>query len=162
MLVVFGGLPGSGKTTLARAVAEQLNATFVRIDSIEVALQRLGLPVGAAAYAAGNAVARDQLVLGRPVVVDAVNPIAAARQGWVDLASSVGIPCRFVEIVLFDAREHRRRVERRVADLEGHVLPTWEQVVALAYEPWTEERLVVESVGEVAVLVERILGWVGS
>ena len=44
MLVVFGGLPGTGKTTLARAVASLLDATFLRVDSVEVALQRLGLP----------------------------------------------------------------------------------------------------------------------
>ena len=48
----------------------------------------------------------------------------------------------------------------RISD--GHVLPTWEQVVALGYEPWTEERLVVDSVGEAAADVERILGWVGA
>ena len=30
-LIVFGGLPGTGKTTLARAVAEEHSATYLRI-----------------------------------------------------------------------------------------------------------------------------------
>jgi predicted kinase len=30
MLIVFGGLPGSGKTTLARAFAQQRRATYLR------------------------------------------------------------------------------------------------------------------------------------
>ena len=39
MLVVFGGLPGTGKTTLARQVADRLGATYLRIDTIEQALR---------------------------------------------------------------------------------------------------------------------------
>jgi predicted kinase len=40
VLVVFGGLPGTGKTSVARRVADALGATFVRIDSIELASSR--------------------------------------------------------------------------------------------------------------------------
>ena len=36
MLIVFGGLPGTGKTTLSRLVAQDLSATWLRIDVIEV------------------------------------------------------------------------------------------------------------------------------
>jgi predicted kinase len=35
ILIIFGGLPGTGETTLARALAEQLGAVFLRIDTIE-------------------------------------------------------------------------------------------------------------------------------
>gem|GEM_PF-3461273 len=38
MLIVFGGLPGTGKTTLARELARLLSATYLRIDSIEQAI----------------------------------------------------------------------------------------------------------------------------
>ena len=40
ILIIFGGLPGTGKTTLARALAEQLGAVFLRIDTIEQALRQ--------------------------------------------------------------------------------------------------------------------------
>ena len=36
----MGGLPGVGKTTVARAVARRLQAAHVRIDSIETAIAR--------------------------------------------------------------------------------------------------------------------------
>src|SRR5271165_1678080 len=35
MLIILGGLPGTGKTAIARELARQLGAVHVRIDSIE-------------------------------------------------------------------------------------------------------------------------------
>ena len=34
MLIIFGGLPGTGKTTIARSLARKLSAAYVRIDSV--------------------------------------------------------------------------------------------------------------------------------
>ena len=38
MLIVFGGLPGTGKTTLTQRLARERRAVHVRIDSIEQAI----------------------------------------------------------------------------------------------------------------------------
>ncbi|MGO7815331.1 AAA family ATPase, partial [Rhizobium ruizarguesonis] len=43
MLIIFGGLPGSGKTTIARALAERLNAVHVSVDTIEQAIRASGI-----------------------------------------------------------------------------------------------------------------------
>ncbi|HAU1975266.1 TPA: AAA family ATPase, partial [Legionella pneumophila] len=32
MLIIFGGLPGTGKTTISKQIAKQLNAVYLRID----------------------------------------------------------------------------------------------------------------------------------
>lgn len=48
MLIIFSGLPGSGKSTIARALAQRLGAVYLRIDTIEQAIrdaERTGLPV---------------------------------------------------------------------------------------------------------------------
>ncbi len=37
MLVVFAGLPGAGKTTIARLLAKRLDAIYLRIDTIGAA-----------------------------------------------------------------------------------------------------------------------------
>ena len=75
MLIVFGGLPGSGKTTLAREMARELGAVHLRIDSIEVALKRAGVEeMRDVGYRVAYAVAEDNLKLGRTVVADSVNP----------------------------------------------------------------------------------------
>ncbi len=58
MLIVFSGLPGTGKTTLARALAQDWNATYLRIGEIEQALRSSGTlsgEVGPAGYMAAYA-----------------------------------------------------------------------------------------------------------
>ena len=39
MLIAFGGLPGVGKTTLAKALAKRQAAVYLRIDTIEQAVR---------------------------------------------------------------------------------------------------------------------------
>jgi predicted kinase len=150
MLVVFGGLPGVGKTTLSREVARALGAVWLRIDAIEVAIwqARPSEDVGAAGYTAAAAVAGANLGLGWTVVVDAVNPLEVARRPWRELAALHGVPIRVVEVICSDTAEHRRRVQRRQPDIEGFVVPTWQQVVDREYELWTEPRLTVDTSGD--------------
>jgi predicted kinase len=45
LLVVFAGVPGSGKSVLARDTATALGATYLRIDSIEYAIAATLTPV---------------------------------------------------------------------------------------------------------------------
>jgi len=73
MLIVFGGLPGVGKTTVARELARRLGAVHVRIDSIEQAIRTCGMARGTlddAGYRVGYAVAGDNLRIGRIVIAD--------------------------------------------------------------------------------------------
>jgi predicted kinase len=67
VLIVFSGLPGTGKTTLAQALARTLNAGYVRIDTIEDALLADGgdvLVASGAGYGVAYAMAEDNLRLG--------------------------------------------------------------------------------------------------
>ena len=163
MLIVFGGLPGTGKTTLARALAAELRAAYVRIDAIETAMARAHVPedaiVTGAAYVVGQAVAEGSLAAGATVVIDAVNAIELVRRPWRDLAERLDVPLRVIEVTCSNEVEHRRRVEQRTADLD-HDLPTWADVVAREYEPWTEERLVVDTVEPQVGCLARIKAYV--
>jgi predicted kinase len=145
MLIALSGMSGTGKTTIARELARECRGVFLRIDSIEQALRASGLNVQEQGYASAHAVAEDNLRLGRIVVADCVNPWPLTRDAWRSVAHRAGTPVLEVEIVCSDRVEHRRRVESRVADIPGHRVPTWQEVVDRDYRPWDRDRLVVDS-----------------
>ena len=145
MLIILSGLSGVGKTTIARALATAAGAVHLRIDTIEQALRNLGLTVEAEGYVVAYALAEDNLRLGRIVIADSVNPWPLTRAAWRSVAARAGVPAVDVEIVCSDLNEHRQRVETRVADIAGHVLPSWQDVIDRDYRPWDGERLVIDS-----------------
>lgn len=149
MLIILAGLPGVGKTTIARDAARRLAGVHVRIDSIEHALRQSSgcsqRPLDDAGYLAGYAVAEDNLALGRIVIADSVNPWPVTRDAWRAVAWRVGQAAIEIEILCSDRREHRRRIESRTADIPGFVLPTWQDVVERDYRPWTRERTVIDT-----------------
>ncbi|WP_166520894.1 AAA family ATPase [Modestobacter roseus] len=150
MLVVVGGLPGVGKTTVAQAVAAALPAAHLRIDAFEAALVRQQLvtgpgDVGAHGYDLATAAADTCLSAGTDVVVDAVFDVAAARRPFRELAARHGARVHWVRLICTDPAEHRRRVEQRTADLAGHTVPTWAQVQGRRLDQWHERHTVVDT-----------------
>lgn len=132
-----------GKTTIARSLAARLAAAVIRVDAIEAVVVRHGLdshPVGPVGYALAHEIASGCLRVGTSVVVDAVNPVAVARSGWRQLAADVSALLTFVEVQLQSPDEHRRRVESRVSDVDGLVVPRWDDVLVAGYEAWDEGR----------------------
>lgn len=137
-LVIFSGLPGVGKTTLARQVASALGAVYLRADTIEHALRKWGFAeIGGAGYMVGYALATENLRLGRVVVADSVNPWELTREAWRGAARSAGAGFLDVEVVCRDVTEHRRRVEERVADIAGFKLPDWDAAIGRDYHPFS-------------------------
>jgi predicted kinase len=148
VLVVIGGLPATGKSAVATALARQTATPYLRVDRIEqaiVAWSPLSHPLGPVGYAVAHELALEQLQLGLDVIVECVNPLAVTRDGWLGTAATAHAALIEVEVICSDQTEHRRRVETRTSDVEGLAKPTWTEVVEREYEPWTRERLVIDS-----------------
>jgi len=141
MLIVFSGLPGTGKTTIAKALVAATGAVYLRIDTIEQALRNAGVlaqGVGRSGYQVACELALANLRLGNRVVVDCVNPVLESRNAWREIAVQAGARSLDIEVICSDAQEHRRRVETRTTDVPGLTPPTWRSVLEHEYEPWDE------------------------
>jgi predicted kinase len=144
MLIIFGGLPGVGKTTLAKAAAREWEAVYLRVDTIEHALrfsETLQGEVGPAGYLVAYRLAEENLRIGRTVVADSVNPLNITRDAWLSVAADA----IEIEVICSDPSEHRRRVENRNADIDGLSWPTWQAVLERPYEDWTRPHLVLDT-----------------
>ena len=133
MLILLSGLPGVGKSSLARAFCAGGRAVHLRVDTIEAAVTASALrPASAedAGYRVAAAQAVEMVAGGHVVVVDAVNADPEGRAIW-------GPATLVMEVVCSDPEAHRVRVERRRAEAPpGTRVPDWPAVAARRWVPW--------------------------
>ncbi len=168
VLLVIAGRIATGKSTIARALAEQLGATLLVADrtrdrvlaelarstSDEAAL-RLNLEPGFADAIYGELLrrAREELAAGRSVALDAAFPRRALRQAALEIAGERGarfllIECRADDKVLRDRLAAR-------ATAAGVASETWLPLVDGFNQAW-------ESIDEVSERIHLVLDTSGA
>jgi len=145
MLIAFCGLPGTGKTTLARRLARQRQATYLRIDAIEDALLADGggpLVDRGTGYRVAYALAEENLTLGRSVIADCVNPLNITREAWCDVARGAGVELVNVVVICSDSAQHKSRLDARPAGTRGSV---WAEISGRTFEATSSASIVIDT-----------------
>ena len=164
-LIVFSGLPGTGKSTLAEIVGKQLHIPVFAKDWLEATLLRNGLQptlneksLGYVGYELLTVLAERQLIMEQSVILDSVASTYAIRNTWKDLATRYGADMRVIECVCSNQAMHRARLGRRERNIPGWHELEWSDVetVKQYYQAWDEDRLVLDMANPIDENLSRV------
>jgi predicted kinase len=152
-LIIFSGLPGTGKSMLAETIGKQLCIPVFAKDWLEAVLLQNGLQptqngksLGYVGYELLTALAERQLMLGQSVILDSVAGIISIRDQWRNLADQYHAASHVIECVCSDETVHRDRLSTRRRKIPGWYELEWSEVerVRSYYAPWQEDRLILD------------------
>lgn len=167
LLIALRGLPGSGKSTLGRALSRRLGWPIIDKDDVKDLIDGHCDDSGTLAYAVMFNVARRQLQQGLNVICDSPLTYASLYEQARQVAQETGAKLVVLECVCSDEEEWRRRVDsRREMGLPGHHMTSWEKLQG--YKGMVEgktdyaladERLVVDMTRPLEEVVEEAVEW---
>ncbi len=153
-LIVFTGLPGTGKSTIAEAVARELRIPVFAKDWLEATLRRSELRasddkknLGYVGYELLTMLAERQLMLQQSVILDGVASMENIRAQWRALAEKYHAQWCVIECVWSDENAHRVHLANRQRNIPGWHELEWGEVerVKAYYMQWNEERLILDA-----------------
>jgi predicted kinase len=169
-LIVFSGLPATGKSSIAEAVARELGIPVFAKDWLVATLKRLGLGygeadsslLGKAGYELLTTLAQRQLSLGQSAILDSVLSWASTRRQWRKLTMDYGAQWYAIECVCSDPVLHRVLLAGRVYNIPGWQELAWTEVerVNAYYKSWDEDRLILDAVNPLAGNVQTAIDYI--
>ena len=152
-LVVLSGLPGSGKSHLAREIAGRYPLAVLVSDALRRALVKgptYSQQESARLFSALHALLEDLLRRGVSVLLDATNLKEAHRRPVFEIAGRTGAHLLIVEVRAADKivrrRLNARRARRDPADVSEATVEVYEMMREEA-EPITRPHIVVDTAG---------------
>ena len=145
MLIMITGLPGSGKTTFAKALADSLNAVHLNTDIIRTRMGRRGKydeTAKSIIYAKMLKQTESYLHRGEGVVVDATFYKAALRKPYRQLAKKYKKQLIWIKVTALESViKERMQQKRHYSEADFEVYLTIKDI----YEPLEEGHLILHS-----------------
>ena len=146
ILYILSGLPGTGKSSLAKILSNKINALYLRIDTIEQAIRELcNFDVQGEGYRLAYKIIEDNLLIGNNVITDQCNPINLTQNEFNNIAKKCNCKYINIEIICSDEKEHKYRIENKINEIENLKLPTWEEIKNREYDLWEEEHIIIDT-----------------
>ena len=152
-LIVFSGLPGTGKSTVAEAVGKYFSIPVFAKDWLEATLVKSGIvpsnrdkSLGSAGYQLLTTLAERQLILGQSVILDSVASTQTIRESWYRLSQGYQAKWRVIECICSDVSFHRAHLAKRARNIPGWYELSWSDIehVRQYFLPWEGERLTLD------------------
>ena len=136
--VIFSGLPGTGKSTLANRLARELRWPMLRIDDVVGDIpENAGIDFWDSQVAILLGLAEAQLELGVNVIADSVF-MNKDRYHAEAIACEQNARFRPIHTFMSDEQVWEERVTRRVIELNHPAVSTWDQIQHQRkhFRPW--------------------------
>jgi predicted kinase len=164
-LVLCSGLPGCGKTTLARLLASHFGFPLFAKDRLQSALRRDGLAPrsGPEGYRLILDLADEQLALGTSAVLDGVFPLPGFRADAQRVASLRQAGFRPIYCHCSDEGLWQARMQGRVQYVPDWSPVGWSEVLRLRaeFQPWPPgAALCLDAVDPLDRNLAQALAWV--
>lgn len=146
MLILLGGRPASGKTSLASHLIRPLETAYIDLATIDAGLGGATLAIDPAddlASMVAFGLARDNLSHGRSVLVECINPTEASLSSWRTVAAQTDQPIMEIEVLCSDEADYRRRVQARL-DANAYTPAAFEQM-ASRRSTWSGPRFPIDT-----------------
>ncbi|THV21720.1 AAA family ATPase [Glycomyces paridis] len=169
-IIAFAGLPGTGKSTLAEALARASRTPVFASDWLMGALKPYHVfkhmddsTYGELYHGLVESLVTRQLLMGQSAITDCVIDDDTAER-WARLAADHDAELRVVECVCTDLDLHRRRVEGRKRNIPNWHEIDWDHVERMRREhpPLTVDRLTVDAVDPIETNLDKVRAYLGA
>ena len=162
-IIIVGGVPGAGKSTLAKALSKELNIPTFSKDELEAAVSRVGLCNNKETKGVGfeimAALAKNQIETNNSAIFDFIASKSRIMEQWPELLET---DIKYIECICSNEYIHRERIQSRNRNIEGWYELEWKDVLTIKkyFQPLMADHLILDSVDDLGENVTKAIEYV--